>query len=111
MPTSITSNPFPLGSVTGTPGTPVRLTANIPDFDTDYVNHIKIQSHPSNTGKVYLGNATLDVSADTGILHVLMVPGDTIVMSSFAINVYRLSDFRLDFEDSGDKAIVSVYVR
>lgn len=112
MPTSITSNPFPLGFISpAAPGTPAELTAVIPDFDCPYVNAIHIQAGPNNTGRVYFGNASLNVAINAGVIHFLSQPGDSLVLSNFAQNVYRLSDFRIDVQNPGDGAFVAVYVR
>ena len=111
MSTSITSNPFPLGLITPVPGTPKTLTDNFPDFDCPYVNQIQIEAAPGNKGVCWFGNATLNVATRTGVLHVFMLPGDTLVLSNTAVNVYRLSDFLLDTEIAGDGLFVSVYVR
>lgn len=111
MPTTIDSNPFPLGFVTTVPGVSVSLTANFPDFEFEDVNLILLQSHSQNLGRCFFGNTRLNLLTGEGLIYTLMGAGDSFVLTNIAQNVYRLSAFRLDVEFAGDGVNVSVYIR
>ena len=111
MPTDISSNPFPLGLVTPTPGTPAVLTATTPDFTEEYVNAILLETADHNRGKCWFGNTSLNKATNAGISHQFLVPGDVFVLSTNVQNMYRLAEFRIDTEIAGDGVFVSVYVR
>jgi hypothetical protein len=111
MSTEIDSNPFPLGLIQPTPGSPLGLLQNYPDFDCPYVNMILVQSWFGNLGRCYIGNQRLNASTGEGLLYTLIAPGDVFVLGSTAQNVYRLAEFAVDVEVPGDQVQVSVYVR
>lgn len=114
MPTTLWSNPYPLGLVTCTvAGTLYSLTANEPTFDADYPdsNAILLQAAETNTGRCYFGNALMNTATGVGVIFTFMMPGQSFVLSNFGLNVYRLSQFRVAAQTGGDKVRVSVYVR
>ena len=108
----IDSNPFPLGAILGMPGTPARLTMNYPDLDVDdCCNLIMLQSDSENVGRCFFGNHRLNLLTGEGLIYTLMAPGDSFVLYNNAQNVYKLSEFRIDWEFAGDKVRSSIYVR
>jgi hypothetical protein len=114
MATVIDSNPFPLGVIKPTPGSPVGIFQNFPDLATGiytYANMITFQAHYGNSGKIYIGNQSLDVATDTGILYVLINYGDALSVGSFALNVIDLRNIRIDAETLGDGVFVSMFIR
>lgn len=113
MPTVIDTNPFPLGAIKPTPGTPLSILANYPDLDVDLYscNLILCQALPGNTGHCFLGNSRLNKTTGEGVFFNFLWPGDAFVLSNFYQNTYRLSDFMVDTDTLGDGLNVSIYIR
>lgn len=83
MPVNIDTNPFPLGFIHPTPGTPVSILQNYPDLDEELYscNLILVQSDSQNIGRCFIGNTRLNTATREGLFYTLMAPGDTFVLS------------------------------
>lgn len=99
--------------VVGTPGTPVRLTANqtVPGASVP-VHAILIQPHPANTGKVYIGNVGNFTKNGAG--QVAWLPAPTVNSApafsetvSYAQNAVEANEFWIDADNPGDSVIAS----
>jgi hypothetical protein len=101
---------IPLGRFTvPTPGTVVALSVK-----QLKCHAILIEAAPSNTGKVYIGIATM-VKGVSGEMAVLAIPtANTIPVYSETIsqcpNAINLQDFYVDADIAGDGVVVSYLV-
>ena len=98
-------NPYPLGAVTPTPGTPLRITNNESTFAFQ-VNAITVSAPLSNTGRVWVGIQTLNKTTLAGVFTILE-PGQewNLVMRATGVDPKR---FWVDTETAGDRALVVV---
>lgn len=120
--------PQGLGAVTvATPGTPVRLTINLLSADpttnkvvttaaTDQVpcNKIGLATNPlthggvGNTGKVYVGSASMNKTTLLGVIAVLSPGGSYSITNNVSMNIYDASTFYVDADTAGDGIYGSV---
>ncbi len=109
---------LPLGKVAVvTPGTPVPLVTSVASLPgSNYKVHaVLVQALHSNVGKVFIGTATLTKSTFVGVLGQLAVPtANSIPAWSASLTLapggISLQDLRLDADNAGEGAIVSVLV-
>jgi hypothetical protein len=109
-----------LGYVTTTPGTPVKITANLSAGDIDPTHHylvhsILIQQVRTNVGFVLIGQIGLNESTGLALNAVLPIPTDNSLPNatvgiSDSGNPFDAGEYYVDFTDSGDKALVSVLI-
>jgi hypothetical protein len=108
-------NRFSLGRLEPTPGTPLNVFDSFPQLTTDdseqFVCNVTFQADKDNTGAVYIGDDTLDVSSKAGIIYVLVWPGDAYSETSMALNTIDLRVLWVDTESAGDGVYISVAVR
>ena len=115
-------NPQPLGAVTvTTPGTPVRLTVNLTTVDpttnqkvttnvTDPVvcNKISLAANPlthggaGNTGKVYIGSASMNRSTLLGVIAIIAAGGSYTIVHNVGNDIYDVSKMYVDADTGGD---------
>ena len=115
-------NPQPLGAVTvATPGTPVRLTIALLNNDpttgkpattlaTDPVvcNKIGLAANPlthagaGNTGKIYVGSASLNRTTLAGVIAVIAPGGGYSITNNVGMNIYDASKYYVDADNAGD---------
>lgn len=106
-----------------TPGTPVQVTSLIPAaslLKPRYMIHgVLFQARPTNAGLVYIGEATMDRTALTGLFAVLPAPSGgppRVSIPSFSVaitiapNGLRLEDYWVDVDTAEDGVLVSVLV-
>ena len=104
-------------------GTPVRVTNSIatdahglnPDPARFSCHAALFQARPSNTGKVYIGLATMSKSTLAGVAAVLAVPTANVIPSfSMALTLspagIDLSDLYLDADTNGEGILLSVLI-
>lgn len=100
------------------PGTLVRASATVlpPDDLTRYKVHaVLMQARPTNVGKVYIGDATLNRATLAGVATVLAIPTATALPAfSIAHTIspagVDLSDLWLDADTAGDGVLITVLV-
>lgn len=117
-------NPQPIGAVTVvTPGTPVQLTATlqtvnrptgqsgkIVDSASDSVptNKIFLSANPlahsgaGNTGKVYIGQQTMDKTTLVGVVAVIPAGGTWSITHPVGLNVYQFDKWYVDADNASD---------
>ena len=115
----------PLGRVTvPVAGTPVLL-ANVPGLVAlmdSYAGEgmkckaILVQVSRNNTGRVYIGDATLDAAAEIGMYAVLVAPTSTQIMSFNAMdpdapNSIHVGEIAIDVSVGGDGVILSAVIQ
>jgi hypothetical protein len=105
--TNIDINPFPLGAIAPTSGTPLNLLTNVPDLALTRCKVITVFAPSGNTGNVYVGRSTLNKTTLAGVLLVLEA-GETkaLPFDQSAGNVQELSKYFVDVDTTGDKALV-----
>lgn len=119
MPTTVSSNPFPLGFVK--PGATfatisVPITQNFTDLATSapygQVDSIYVHALAGNSTVVFLLNtvAAPDVATYLNVVDVIAA-GSSTSISSGAMNTLALSQFYIGALNSGDGAIVTVKFR
>lgn len=92
-------------------GTPVQVP--IPTgFVESNMHALLIQTLPTNTGKIYIGNATLNKGALSGLIVFLAVPTANVIPSfsvsvTQAANALKINDLWIDADNSNDGVIVS----
>lgn len=97
------------------PGTPVLSTAAIPSPQTParYTCHAALfQARSLNTGKVYIGSATMVKATLAGVIAVLAIPSDSSIPSfSIALTLapagITLSDLYIDADVAGEGVLLS----
>jgi hypothetical protein len=105
-----------IGKFTVTPGTPVRLTSTQAKPGEKFACHgVLVQALKSNTGFVYVGEATMDKATMSGVYAQLAIPTANTVPSFTAAltaspNAVNLADLYLDGDVLGEGAIVSVLI-
>ena len=102
-------NPFPLGAVAPTSGTPLSVLTNFPDLCAKSCKLASFYAPDSNSGKVYVGASTMVRTTFSGVLLVIN-PGETraLPFNDSAGNTLSLNEFYLDVDTTGDRAVVSV---
>ena len=106
-----------LGKVTVViPGTPVRVTAGQTDPAKRLSVHaLLVQALSANTGKIYIGDATLNKTTLVGVYAVLPIPtintlptfGATLTLAPAGI---QIQDLYLDAEVGGEGVLVTVLI-
>lgn len=106
-----------LGTISGTPGTPVDLFQNRPDLRGrgQPVNSVYFQVGENNTQDVYIGQQNLNVGGDVGIISILRPPTANMLTEltmevTNQPNPYVLDEFRVDFAHDGDVVRVTAQV-
>jgi len=106
-----------LGKVTvTTPGTPVRLTLNQSDPTARYAVHAyMVQALSSNTGKIYIGSASMNKTTLAGVYAYLPVPTASLA-PAFSASValaaanFMMNEIYLDADVGSEGAIVSAII-
>lgn len=105
----------PLGEVKPTPGTPLKLSVNFPEYDKEMTNTIYVQVLPGNIGDVYIGRENLNVATKTGIVSRLRPPTDNhlpdVALNMPVIRVanpFNVDAYRIDVDNLGDGVIVTI---
>ncbi len=98
--------PFAVVTVTNA-GTPVQVTAT-----RKPVHAVLIETYWTNSGRMYVGDSTLNVSTNTGLMNALPPPTTNVFPSvsagiPSAPNGLNLSDLWIDAQNNGEKVIVS----
>lgn len=107
-----------IGKFTVTPGTPVRLTSqltNQPATEKFGCHGVLVQALFNNTGKIYVGDRTLNKAAMTGIHATLAIPTANTIPSftaalTAAPNAVNLADLYVDGDVQGEGVTVSVLI-
>lgn len=98
------------------PGIPVRVTAQELDPSApQHVHGILIQALPGNTGRMAIGDATLNFAGAIGVFAFLAIPTKNSIPSfqaalTLAPGAIQLRDFYIDAEVAGEGVIVAVLV-
>lgn len=108
---------MPIGAIAvPTPGTPVRATSTQTLPAEKFSCHgVLIQAMPLNTGRIYIGRATMNKATLANLFAVLAIPTDHTIPSftaalTIAPNSVNLSDIYLDADVAAEGALVSVLV-
>ena len=110
--------PIALGLVNiNSAGTPESILQNFTDVDTPAkrvtatwrgkVSAVTFKSKATNTGFIFVGDATLDKGTGTGVYADIPVGGSITVQSHDSGNLFNLADFFIDADNSDDKVYVS----
>ena len=107
-----------IGKFTVTPGVPVRLTSQLtsqPPSEKFACHGVLVQALFSNTGKIYVGDRTLNKATMTGVHGTLAIPTVNTIPSFTAAltaspNAVNLSDLYIDGDVLGEGATVSVLI-
>lgn len=97
-------------------GTPVRVTSGQTDPAERFACHgVLIQARPGNAGRVYIGTATMNRVAETGLYAILAIPtANQLPTFSAALtlspNAIQLQDLFIDVDVNNDGVLVSVLV-
>lgn len=94
-----------------------RLIDAFPDllnFPITGVNSVLFQTHDSNTGKIYIGDASLNISSDTGIIAVIPAPTSSFIPwmtldIGAATNAVPLTQLAVGAALDGNKIRISVF--
>lgn len=105
--TQIDINPFPLGAIAPTSGTPLNVLTNFSDLVSSHAKALTIYGPASNTGKVYVGRSTMNRSTLAGVLAVVGA-GEirTIPFNYQGGNNLDLTKFYIDVDTTGDQGLV-----
>lgn len=97
-------------------GVPTRVTANRASPTDRYTVHgVLFQALPTNTGRIYIGDSTLNRATFAGLFAMLAVPTANLLPTfsaalTLAPNAVRLDDMFIDADNNNDGVIVSVLV-
>lgn len=106
----------PIAKFTVTPGTPVRLSSTQPRPAEKFAVHgVMVQALYNNTGKIFVGDSTLNKSTMVGVHAVLAIPTANTIPSftaalTAAPNSVNLSDLYIDGDVAGEGVTVSVLI-
>jgi hypothetical protein len=95
-------------------GVPIRSTINLPTPSSRYAVHaILFQALPENTGRVYIGTASLNRVTKQGVLGTLAVPtANSLPTFSMALtispNAIHAHDLYIDADNNTDGVTVAV---
>lgn len=106
-----------------TPGTPVRVTAGvtidahgITNQPAKFSCHAALfQARKANTGKVYIGLQTMNITTGVGVAAVLAIPTDNAI-PAFSVSLtlapagIDLSSLYLDADVAGEGALLTILV-
>jgi hypothetical protein len=120
---SVTLKPEPLGKITTTPGTPVRITMNLASSpagraaygnlspgDDLWGNKLELKAPSGNAGNVYIGKINMVRATLVGVIRVLE-PGESWPVTEHPRgNVYHIGDFCFDSDNAADSVHGSVDV-
>lgn len=114
---NVTMKPEPLGKLANTPGTPIRITANLANStdgakaagntnsgDDLWCNKIEIKALSGNTGKIYIGKSTMNTTTMAGVVRVLEKGEVWQLVERRGGNVYRAGDYYYDSDQGADSA-------
>jgi hypothetical protein len=102
--------------IVAVPGTPVRVTTNLPQPTDRYACHgVLLQALPSNVGRVYIGTSGLVRATFANVYAYLAVPtanqGPTFSAAlTLAPNAVQLQDMFIDADNANDGVIVTTLV-
>lgn len=106
-----TTNPFSLGKITATSGTPASIMTNRSTYTEYRCNRLEIQALFTNTSskRVYIGNSTMDISTMAGVLRILD-PGEAWVLQNNTggcnINPWEIY---IDVDNNDEGAIANAF--
>ena len=107
---------IPIGKFVVTPGTPVRLTSTQPTPSEKFACHgVMVQALHDNTGRIYVGDRTLNKTTHAGQHATLAMPtANTIPSFTAALtaspNAVNLADLYIDGDVVGEGVTVSVLI-
>lgn len=92
-----------------TADTKVRLTENESDPTADFAVHsFLVVAQETNTGRIFIGDSTLDKATGVGVLGVLAIPTNNSIPSFDGVSSYqKLNELYIDAEVDGEGAYVS----
>jgi len=104
--------------VTGSPIAPVNAASNVPSYSSSKpvpCHAVMFQVLPSNTGKVYIGKANMDVATMVGVLCTLGVPTASLIPNfslaiTIAPNALNLGDFWVSSDNAGEGVLADILV-
>lgn len=101
-----------LGAVAPTAGTPKTLTSNYTDLGGAPFGVITVRALAGNTGNVYILNSSsaADTSNYLNVVEIL-IPGGFWSTSSSGVNMFVASQYYIDVDSTGAKAVVTVTER
>lgn len=108
--TSADMNPFPMGAITPTPGTPKAITSNFAGgLAFKNVKALIVQAPVGNTGVMYVGRSNLNRSTLDGVVSIVnQGETKTVPYSMTGDNSIDTSKFFTDSDTAGDKLLVAV---
>lgn len=110
--TSPDINPFPLGFIQPTPGTPVSITTKFSGgLSFTHAKALIAQAPTSNQGPMYVGRQNLNKAQGSGIIS-MVYPGETksIPYDLMSGNVIDMSKFYVDCDVVNDGLFVSALI-
>lgn len=99
-----------------TPGTPVRISTLLPSLTEPFQVHaVLIQVRKANTGRTYVGNATMNRTTEDGVLATLAIPTDNSIPAFSAAltpapNGINLTEIWIDADVANEGVKVSVLI-
>src|SRR5512146_2093733 len=98
-----------LGQITAS-GTNVRITSNQSDPTARVPCHsFLIEVLPTNTGRTYVGSATMNRTTLVGVYAVLAVPTSNL-LPTFTANHFNLADVYITTDTQGEGVLASYVV-
>ena len=104
----------PLGRIQPALGSTSDILVNFPDLRDEefFVHLILFQADPTNSGRVYIGDATLDVATKVGINYILAYAGDSFAIDAgMVLNTIDARGFRVAVDQAGDGVYISAQLR
>lgn len=106
-PTPVDINPFPLGAIAPTSGTPLSVLNNFPDLALHSAKVLTFFAPATNSRTVYVGRKELNRGTLAGVL-LTLEPGETkaLPFNEAGGNMLDLTKFFVDVDTTGDKTLV-----
>lgn len=106
-----------LGKITvPSAGTPVRATSGQSDPSTPILCHaVLVEAWPTNTGKAYVGVASMNKTTGSNVLGILPIPTDNSIPTFSATNAaapngLNAADIYVDVQTNGEAVLISLLI-
>jgi hypothetical protein len=107
MATYVDLNPYPLGAIQPTSGSPLNVLNNFPNLVWTMSKVLTVTGLSTNSGNVYVGRSTMNRSTLAGVL-LIVAPGQTLQVpfNMTNSNILDLTKFYVDVDHTGDQALI-----
>lgn len=114
---NVTINPVPLGKLAPTPGTAIRLTANLTgaygnanSAEDLHANRIELTAPAANAGTIFVGTSNMDKTTQVGVLKIIKAGETWSYSNPVGMNTVWVGTLFVDASNGGDSVNGSALV-